>query len=152
MSLANNWGCCVLFVITAAGGTMTCASGLIFRNTGNVRVSFTGVTSAASAVATGCLVTDLMPNTTHTCDFTQPMSQAFLEAGVATVTLTANGISAQGQVVLTPTLLTRTINPAITQIKTLTYVFERTDAFGDITTNGEHCLFPIGRPRMPLRS
>jgi len=128
-----------------AGGTMTCVDALVFSNTGNVRVSFVNVTSTTNASASACTVADLMPGGVYTCSFTQPMSQAFLEAGVATTTLVTNGISARGQVTLLPTVLTRTITPPITQIKTMDYTLERTDAQGNVTTNGKQCGCNSGR-------
>lgn len=115
---------------------MTCTDGLVFTNTGNVCASFTGVTSVSSAVAAGCLVTDLLPGASHTCTFTQPMSQLFLEAGVATATLTVNGVSARGTAAPLAASMSQTIHPAVTQIKTLTYTFERTDVQGPVATNG----------------
>lgn len=116
---------------------MACVDGLVFSNTGNVRVSFVNVTSTTNASASACTVADLMPGGVYSCSFTQPMSQAFLEAGLATITLITDGISARGQVTLLPAMLTRTITPPITQIKTMGYTLERTDAQGNVTTNGK---------------
>jgi hypothetical protein len=120
----------------AAGGTMTCTDGLKVGNTGNVRASFTGVSSTTGAAAAGCLVSDLAVDGVHTCTFTQPMSQDFLEAGHAGITLSLQGISARGTAAALAPIRSLSISPVITQHKELTYTFERTDALGTITQNG----------------
>jgi hypothetical protein len=79
------------------------------------------------------------PGAEKVCTFTQAVSQVHLEAGTAPLTLSVDGISAtlspQGAVTVLPTVLTQTINPAVTQIRNISYTFERTDSLGTITTN-----------------
>lgn len=70
------------------------------------------------------------------CTVTQPMSQADMEAGRTSVTLTAQGVVARGTSSL-PATAAHTVQPAVTQIKTMQLVLERTDALGEVTTNGE---------------
>jgi hypothetical protein len=124
-----------------AGTAMTCTNGLAVRNTGNVRISFTGMSSATTATPSGsCVGTDVLPGDAVQCTIQQQVTQADLEAGSATVTVTVEGMSAwlspQGAVTPLPATMGQTIHPAITQTKTFTYAFERTDTQGNIAVNG----------------
>jgi hypothetical protein len=88
----------------------------------------------------------LMPGSEKACTVTQAVTQPELEAGRATVTVQVEGISAivspQGPVTALPQQLSQTIQPDVTQIKTIDFLFERTDTHGTISTNGE-CLVPV---------
>lgn len=120
------------------------------RNTGNIRISFTLVTSTtAAANTTACTATDMLPGDVTVCDISQAVTQEALEAGAANMTLTVEGITApttspQGYVTVLPENLTQTIHPAVTQIKTLNLAFERTDSFGTISNNGKQTVFMAG--------
>jgi hypothetical protein len=124
-----------------AGTPMTCTNALTVRNTGNVRISFTGVSSTTTATASGaCIGTDVLPGDEVQCTIQQQVTQLDLEAGSATVTVTVEGMSArlspQGTVTPLPATMVQTIHPVVTQVKTFTYAFERTDVLGNINTNG----------------
>lgn len=118
---------------------MTCTEGLRVKNTGNVRISFTGVSSTTGASAAACSVAGMDPGAEKVCTFTQPISQGHLEAGAAPVTLSVDGVSAslspQGAVTVLPTVLTQIIHPAVTQTRSISYTLERIDSLGTITTN-----------------
>ena len=128
--------------VPAADHLQTCTQALMVRNTGNIRLSFTSVTSPTSATTTGCTATDMLPGQVEACDITQATTQEALEAGSANITLTVGGITArttspQGYVTVLPENVTQTIHPAVTQITNLTYAFERTDSYGTISNNGK---------------
>lgn len=85
-----------------------------------------------------------MPGAEQACTVTQVITQTDLEAGQATVTVQVEGISAQvspqGPVTVLPLQLSRTIQPAVTQIKTIDFMFERTDGTTTINKNGKWLL------------
>jgi hypothetical protein len=118
------------------------------RNTGNIRLSFTSVTSTTGTTF-ACTATDMLPGDITACTFTQAVTQEALEAGAANITLTVGGITApttspQGYVTVLPGNLTQTIHPAVTQIKNLTYAFKRTDSYGTISNNGKDTASVVG--------
>lgn len=120
-----------------AGTNMTCTQGFSFRNSGNVRISFASLSSSTGASApAGCTAADVMPGDNVLCSLLQPINQAHLEAGSASVAVTAQGVVASGRVSL-PATASHTITTPVTQIKTLAAVLTRTDAAGTVTANGE---------------